>query len=132
MSEVKKMEESGKDFDFYGDGTDESEVKDIHGITDTVTEYSYSNLQYPCIIFVEGFKCPKHKMQVLSNMIKSKGIIKDIALYFKQSNGVYKIGEIGGIQVNSLLDCIGVDSLLGFYDESTELIGSKLYALCSF
>lgn len=132
MSEVKKMEESGKDFDFYGDGTDESEVKDIHGITDTVTEYSYSNLQYPCIIFVEGFKCPKHKMQVLSNMIKSKGIIKDIALYFKQSDGVYKIGEIGGIQVNSLLDCIGVDSLLGFYDESTELIGSKLYALCSF
>lgn len=126
------MEESGKDFDFYGDGTDESEVKDIHGITDTVTEYSYSNLQYPCIIFVEGFKCPKHKMQVLSNMIKSKGIIKDIALYFKQSDGVYKIGEIGGIQVNSLLDCIGVDSLLGFYDESTELIGSKLYALCSF
>ena len=132
MSEVKKMEESGKDFDFYGDGTDESKVKDIHGITDTVTEYSYSNLQYPCIIFVEGFKCPKHKMQVLSNMIKSKGIIKDIALYFKQSDGVYKIGEIGGIQVNSLLDCIGVDSLLGFYDESTELIGSKLYALCSF
>lgn len=126
------MEESGKDFDFYGDGTDESKVKDIHGITDTVTEYSYSNLQYPCIIFVEGFKCPKHKMQVLSNMIKSKGIIKDIALYFKQSDGVYKIGEIGGIQVNSLLDCIGVDSLLGFYDESTELIGSKLYALCSF
>ena len=132
MSEVKKMEESGKDFDFYGDGTDESEVKDIHGITDTVTEYSYSNLQYPCIIFVEGFKCPKHKMQVLSNMIKSKGIIKDIALYFKQSDGVYKIGEIGGIQVNSLLDCIGVDSLLGFYDEATELSGSKLYALCSF
>lgn len=132
MSEVEKREESGKDFEFYGDGTDESEVKDIHGITDTVTEYSYSNLQYPCIIFVEGFKCPKHKMQVLSNMIKSKGIIKDIALYFRQSDGVYKIGEIGGIQVNSLLDCIGVDSLLGFYDESTELIGSKLYALCSF
>lgn len=132
MSEVEKIKETGKDFDFYGDGTDESEVKDIHGITDTVTEYSYSNLQYPCIIFVEGFKCPKHKMQVLSNMIKSKGIIKDIALYFKQSDGVYKIGEIGGIQVNSLLDCIGVDSLLGFYDESTELIGSKLYALCSF
>ena len=132
MSEVEKMKESGKDFDFYGDGTDESEVKDIHGITDTVTEYSYSNLQYPCIIFAEGFKCPKHKMQVLSNMIKSKGIIKDIALYFKQSDGVYKIGEIGGIQVNSLLDCIGVDSLLGFYDEATELSGSKLYALCSF
>lgn len=132
MSEVEKREESGKDFEFYGDGTDESEVKDIHGITDTVTEYSYSNLQYPCIIFVEGFKCPKHKMQVLSNMIKSKGIIKDISLYFRQLDGVYKIGEIGGIQVNSLLDCIGVDSLLGFYDESTELIGSKLYALCSF
>lgn len=132
MSEVEKMEESGKDFEFYGDGTDESEVKDIHGITDTVTEYSYSNLQYPCIIFVEGFKCPKHKMQVLSNMIKSKGIIKDIALYFRQPDGVYKIGEIGGIQVNSLLDCIGVDSLLGFYDEATELSGSKLYALCSF
>lgn len=132
MSEVEKREESGKDFEFYGDGTDESEVKDIHGITDTVTEYSYSNLQYPCIIFVEGFKCPKHKMQVLSNMIKSKGIIKDIALYFRQTDGVYKIGEIGGIQVNSLLDCIGVDSLLGFYDEATELSGSKLYALCSF
>lgn len=136
MSTLVEGVESGEnidnDFGFYGEDKDEAEVKDIHGITDTVTEYTYSNLKYPCLIFRKNFKCHKHKMKVISNMVKSRGIVKDISLYFEQSDGVYKIGEIGGIQVNSLLDCIGDENLIGFYDESTELTGSLLYTLCSF
>ena len=124
----------GNDFEFYGEGTDDTVVKDVQGITDKVTEYVYTNLSYPCIIFKKGFSCPKHQMKVLSNMVKSQGVPKDITLYFEKDNGtsqpdVFKIGTISGLQVESLLSIFDLKNLLGFYDADTPLEGSKLFVL---
>ena len=122
------------DFEFYGEGTDETNVKEVKGITDKVTEFVYTNLSYPCIIFKKGFTCPKHKMKVLSNMVQSKGIVKDITLYFEKDRGIeeselFKIGTIGGLQVDSLLSIFSPENLLGFYDADTSLEGDKLFVL---
>lgn len=122
------------DFEFYGQGTDNTKVQEVKGITDTVTEYVYTDLAYPCIIFKKGFTCPKHQMKVLSNMVQSKGIKKDITLYFEKDTGtdtpeLFKIGSIGGLQVDSLLSIFSLDNLVGFYDESTLLEGDRLFTL---
>lgn len=128
--------ESNSDFGFYGEENDETKVKEVKGITDKVTEYVYTNLSYPCIIFKKGFSCPKHQMKVLSNMVKSQGVPKDITLYFEKDRGtaeseIYKLGMISGLQVDSLLSIFDLEKLVGFYDENTVLEGSKLYVLCS-
>lgn len=119
------------DFGFYGKEAEEEQIKEIHGITDVVTEYTYTGLDYPCIIFKKGFSSPMHKMSVISNMVKNKGVSKDTTLYFEREEGVFKIGKIGGIQVESLLDIIGLENLLGFLNEKTKLEGSKMYILCT-
>ena len=128
--------ESNSDFGFYGEENDETKVKEVKGITDKVTEYVYTNLSDPCIIFKKGFSCPKHQMKVLSNMVKSQGVPKDITLYFEKDMGtaeseIYKLGMISGLQVDSLLSIFDLEKLVGFYDENTVLEGSKLYVLCS-
>lgn len=114
-------------------GYDEDKVEDIQGITDSVTDYTYAKLSYPCIIFKAGFRLEKHKMQVISNMVKSspKGVIKDISLYFTNEDQLYKVGSIGGIQVSPLIDIAGRDSLNAFLDDKTQLSGDLIYTLCS-
>lgn len=122
------------DFEFYGEGTDDTEVQEVKGITDQVTEYVYTNLSYPCIIFKKNFSCPKHQMKVLSNMVQSHGVTKDITLYFEKDNGtaesdLFKIGMISGLQVDSLLSIFDLQNLIGFYSEGILLEGDKLYTL---
>lgn len=121
-----------EDFGFYGEGNDESKVKDIQGITDTVTDYTYTNLEYPCIMLKEGFTCPKHKMKVISNMVKTTSDDKDISLYFVESGELFKIGMLGGLQVSSFIDIVGVENLVGYFLDGTKLEGSKIYTLCTF
>lgn len=120
------------DYGFYGEENDETVVQDIDGITDTVTNYTYTNLNYPCVLFNEGFTCPKHQMKVVSNMVNTGGKDKDISLYFQNEGEIYKLGMINGFQMKGFIDIIGLDNIIGFYDENTELLGDKLYTLCSF
>lgn len=119
---------------FYeGYSEDEIEVKEIEGITDTVTDYTFVGLTYPCIVFKEGFTLEKHKVQVISNMVNSisKGVKDDIAIYFNNNGDLYKLGEINGLQVSSLIDIVGRDNLMAFMDKGEELNGSLIYTLCS-
>lgn len=119
---------------FYeGYSEDEIEVKEIEGITDTVTDYTFVGLTYPCIIFKEGFTLEKHKVQVISNMVNSvsKGVKDDIAIYFNNNGDLYKLGEINGLQVSSLIDIVGRDNLMAFMYKGEELKGSLIYTLCS-
>lgn len=119
---------------FYeGYSEDEVEVKEIEGITDTVTDYTFVGLTYPCIVFREGFTLEKHKVQVISNMVNSisKGVKDDISIYFNNNGDLYKLGEINGLQVSSLIDIVGRDNLMAFIDKGEELKGSLIYTLCS-
>ena len=51
-------------------GYDEDTVNEIEGITDKVTDLSYTKLEYPAILFKEDFQLPKHKILLISNMVK--------------------------------------------------------------
>lgn len=119
--------------DVYNGYSEDGEVKEIKGITDTVTDYTYTGLSYPCIVFKQGFKLERHKVQVISNMVKSNttGIKKDISLYFSNKDQLYKLGEISGVQVSPLIDIAGRDNLIAFLDADTELNDSLIYTLCS-
>lgn len=124
------------DFDFYDDDELEENAEcegyksDIAGITDEVTSYTYTNLSYPCIVFADGFSCPKHQMKVISNMVKSGGEDRDTTLYFANKNELYKLGNMSGRQVESLLDMVGTENIVGYYVDGTRITGDRMYTLC--
>lgn len=120
-----------EDEEIYG-GYEEGKVNEIQGITDSVTDYTYANLSYPCIIFKSGFKLEKHKMQVISNMVKSRmnGLEKNISLYFTNEDQLYKVGAINEIQVSPLIDIAGRDCLEAYLDSKTKLENDLIFVLC--
>lgn len=118
------------DFGFYGEEAEENSVDDIHGITDKVTEFTYTKMEYPCIMFKEGFSCPQHQMKVISNMVKTNTPDKDTSLYFLSGGEMYKLGMLSGQQIDPLLELVGVDNLVGYYDSETRLEGDRIYTLC--
>ena len=118
---------SVEDFDFYDD-VDEN-VDDIKGLTDEVTEFTYTDLSYPCLVFCEGFQLASHKWRVLSNMVKSEAPDKDISLYFMENGDMLRIGSISGRQVDAVLDLIDTANVVGYMSEGVELRGDLLYTL---
>lgn len=120
-----------EDFNFYGnEGAENEQIE--KGITDRVTEYTYTKLEYPCILFNEGFSAPMHKLTVVSNMVKSNAGDKDISLYMRKGDDIFKLGMLSGSQIEAFLDIMGVGSVKGYLDENTLLEGDKLYTLYSF
>ena len=116
------------------EGYEDEHVSEIEGITDKVTDLSYTNLQYPAIIFKEGFKLPKHQVAVISNMVKSAmgNASKDISLYFQNEGDLYRVGMLTGQQIMHLLNIVPRDQIDAFYDDGSKLNGDKIYCLCSF
>lgn len=121
--------EENNDFDFYEDA-EEGKISEIRGITDNVTNYTYTDLSYPCIVLDDGFKCPMHRMLVISNMVKSNTPDKDISLYFTKGYDMYKVGMLSGTQVKPLLDILDISKLKAYYDKGVELTGDMVYTLC--
>lgn len=119
-----------EDFGFYGSESDDTSVKGIKGITDNVTEFTYTNMEYPCIIFKDGVSYKKHQWRILSNMVKAVADDKDTALYFPDTSGLVKMGMLSGRQVESFLDLVGIENVYAYYSKDKLLEGSKLYSLC--
>ena len=120
-----------EDFGFYGSDAEERTETVIKGITDRVTGFSYSSISYPCLVLKEDFKCPKHQIKVISNMVKNTCGVKDVSLYFLKNNELFKMGSISGLQVGFLLDMVGVGQVFGYFSSSTKLEGDALYTLCT-
>ena len=120
--------------ELYDGYSEEDEISDIEGITDKVTDYTYTGLSYPCVIFKQGIALEKHKVNIISNMVKTSvpGIEKDISLYFENDSQLYKLGSISGIQMIALIEISGRESLIAFSEENVELKDSLIYTLCSF
>lgn len=134
-NEYDNYSEDLEDEDVYDGYSEEGESKGIKGITDTVTDYTYTSLSYPCLIILKNVKLEKHKVLVLSNMVKSKitGVDKDITLYFTNTDGqLYKLGMVGGVHAMPIIDLVGRENLTAFMQENKELTGSLIYTLCSF
>ena len=119
------------DFGFYGDSSDDTIVEDIQGITDGITSYSYTGVEYPCLVLRDGFSCPKHRMEVIAKMVRTSGDDKDISLYFNNSGETYKLGNISGKQVKAFLDIVGTDNVIGFLSKDTAISNDMLYVLYS-
>lgn len=116
------------------DGYEEGQVKELKGVTDTVTDTAFTTLDFPAIVFKDGMKLPKHQAEVISNMVKSSAQLgaKDIGLYFQHGSDLFKIGSISGLQVDSLLTITGTVNIFGFYSDGSRLEGDRIYTLCSF
>ena len=116
--------------DFY-DNEDISEDTEITGITDTVVSYTFTGMEYPCVIFKDDVAFPEHKMLVLSKMLKMGSPDKDISIYFIKEGELYRIGKLSGLQMRAFLQIVGEDSIKVFYEEGYELLGDKIYVLCA-
>lgn len=119
------------EFNFYGEGTDDVKETKIKGITGDVTDFTYTNVSFPCLLFNDDFSCPKHKLTVIQNMVNSTVGTKDISIYFRDKGDLYKIGMIDGLQVSAFLEVVGEENVTGYFDEKTKLTNSMLYTLCS-
>lgn len=115
------------------DNYDEGKVEEIKGITDTVTDKAFTNLEYPALMIKEGTKLPMHVVRVVSNMVKSHvgTSKKDINLYLLQNGETYKMGNLSGVQVEPFIDIVGREHLIGFYEDGKVLEDSLIFTLCS-
>lgn len=116
------------------EGYEEGVVNDIEGITDSISDLSYTGISFPAIIFGEGFRLERHKASVIRNMVESNasGFVKDISLYYTNNGELYRLGAISGYQVMPLLDIVPMELITAYYSDGTPLNGSLIYTLCSF
>lgn len=118
------------DFDFYdGVEQDSSVVQDIKGLTDEVSKYIYSNMDFPCICVKENIKLPKHKWVTMGKLVKQDVPNKDISVYIIRNNDILKAGALSRMQVGVFIDFVGIDNLVAYYNKDKILTGSKIYIL---
>lgn len=126
------------EFDFYGSEYVEDNVEEIKGITDKVTPFTYTGMDYPCMVIKDNFVCPKHRMLVIRNMVQGSGMGNDISLYFAQGSDLYKLGMLSPLQVKVFVEMVGKDNLVGYLSEDQILTKDMLYvlymqpAMCAF
>lgn len=126
------LEDRDSDFGFYGEDAEETVVKDIKGVTDKVTEYVFSDMEFPCICLDADRKLPKHKWTVISKLVKQGTVEKDISFYMLRNGQLLKAGALSGIQIKAFIDVVGIENLFGYQNSDKLLKGDKLYALASF
>lgn len=119
-----------EEFDFYeGNEEGKEEVRDVKGLTDTVSKYVYNNMEFPCICLKEDIKLPKHKWVIISKLVKQGSSDKNISIYMLRGGEMFKAGSLSGLQVKAFIDIIGLDNLFGYFNKDKELIGDRLYVL---
>lgn len=118
------------DFNFYGgDESEESIVKDVKGLTDTVSKFVYSDMVFPCICLNEDIKLPKHKWLIISKLVKQGSEDKNIAVYLIRNGELYRAGSLSGVQIKAFIDILGIENLFGYYNKDKRLDGDRLYVL---
>lgn len=117
------------EFNFYGGNSEEESVRDIKGITDTVTKYVYDNLNFPNICLNEDLKLPKSKWLLISKLVKQGAEDKNISVYILRNGEMFKAGCLAGSQVIPFIDVVGIDNLHGYYTKDKRLEGDRLYIL---
>lgn len=119
-----------EEFDFYEDNEEgKEEVRDVKGLTDTVSKYVYNNMEFPCICLKEDIKLPKHKWVIISKLVKQGSSGKNISIYMLRGGEMFKAGSLSGLQVKAFIDIVGLDNLFGYFNKDKELIGDRLYVL---
>lgn len=117
-------------FDFYGE---EEEITDLNEesleVDSSVSAFSSIKMSYPFICIKQGVSLKKHKWEVLSKVVSNIGN-GSISVYLYRGDDVFCIGKVGKVQMDSLIQIIGLENLFGYYREDKKLEGEKLYVLC--
>lgn len=120
-----------EDFGFYGEDEDQEEIRGIRGITDEVSKFVFTNVEYPFICLNADIMLPQHKWVVISKLVKQGAVSKNIAFYMIRGGELYKAGSLSGIQIKSFIDIVGIENLFGYHNKDIRLEGDKLYVLSS-
>lgn len=132
MEENNRVTVVSSELDMY-EGGEEKEDAVVEGVTDSISQYAFTDIQYPCIMFNKGFHTEKHKFQVLQNMLSNSQVESDITVYFTNSKGeILKVGKVSGYQLSFLLDIVGRENVTGYYADGSVLDGGLIYTLCTF
>lgn len=118
-----------KEFDFYGEESEKEEIREVRGITDTVSRFVYSDMDFPCICLKDDLKLPKHKWMLISTLVKQGNISKTIPVYLIRNGDLFKVGALSTVQIKSFIDVVGLDNMFGFYNKDKKLEGDRLYIL---
>lgn len=120
-----------EDFGFYGSEAEKDEVKDIQGITDEVSKFVFSSMEFPCVCLKADIALPKHKWVVISKLVKQGTSSKNISFYIIRNGETFKAGSLSGLQIKAFIDMVGIDNLFGYHNKDRKLVGDRLYALAS-
>lgn len=131
----EEVEECGYTSDSDDEGfypEEDNRVEEIKGITGKVSSFTFTGVSFPCFIFRDDVQIPKHKLLIVSNMVKTGNMgEKDTSIYFQKDGSLFKIGALSGTQIMGFLDLMGTDCLKGYVSEEKELVGGSLYSLCT-
>lgn len=114
---------------------------DKKGITDKVSRFSTSQMEFPNIVIYNTQEHPlkAHKVRVLKSMmtISEQALMNlppasasDVTLYVTDGSQVIRIGKVRASQVMPVLRLFDEEKLLGYMDAETLLEGIFLYTLC--
>ena len=131
MISLKENKGNNSDFGFYGEEADEASVRDIKGVTDEVSKFVFTNIEYPCICLKADIMLPTYKWEVIAKLVKQGVVSKNISIYMLRNGELFKAGSLSGLQVKAFIDIVGIENLFGFHNRDIRLDGDKLYVLAS-
>ena len=113
-------------------GTEE-EVEDTpKEVVNTVERYSSTELAYPCFVLDGSEVFPKHIISGLTKMIESSLTIEDtIKVYVSIDGNLSSIGGVSSLQVKAIIDLLGRDKIIAYYEKGYVLNGDLIYTLSS-
>lgn len=123
--------ENAEDFGFYGEEEEEEVIKDIKGVTDEVSKFVFTNVEYPFVCLKADIALPQYKWLIISKLVKQGVASKNISFYMLRGGELFKAGALSGVQIKSFIDIVGIDNLFGYHNENIRLEGDRLYVLSS-
>lgn len=119
------------DFKFYEENSEEDYVREIKGVTDKVSEYVYSNMEFPCICLKPDIVLPKYKWVAISKLVKLGSPDKSIFVYIHRNGELYKLGALSGVQVKAFIEVAGLENIFGYHNKDIILKDDRVYVLAS-
>lgn len=131
VKEESKSSAIEDDTGAYGEDPEDYKMPEIKGITDEVSGYTYSKMNFPAIFIKSDMHLSAAGFKVLRAMISSTSVAdRNIFIYNESSKGVFLIGRISALQVMNFYDLVGQDNIRVFLSSTKELLGDLKYVLC--
>lgn len=101
-------------------------------VVNTVERYSSTELSYPCFVLDGSEVFPKHIISGLTKMIESSLTVEDtIKVYVSIDDNLSSIGGVSSLQVKAIIDLLGREKIIAYYEKGYVLNGDLIYTLSS-